>query len=306
MKTDYDVIIIGGGPGGYTSAIYCARSSLKTLIIEETHAGGQISSTGNVDYPGFEDGIEGSRLLEKMRTDAENHGAKTLFAKVYSLNLEKREKTVFTTKGDFKCRSVILAMGASPRRLGLPGESALSGRGVNYYISERDDFYKGKTAAVIGGGSAALDNAVILSDICKKVYLIHEGGGFKADDSLINDVLRRSNIVVLYHTEISGLLSEDGVVTGLSLTDKTSGRKGVIDCNGIFVAIGKTPNTRLLRFHLKTDKDGYVIADETTRTNIDGVFATGDLRTKPLRQIITAASDGAVAAMNAKEYIRRN
>lgn len=173
-------------------------------------------------------------------------------------------------------------------------------------MSEGDDFYKGKTAAVIGGGNAALDNAVILSDICKKVYLIHEGGGFKADESLINDVLRRSNIVVLYHTEVSGLLSEDGAVTGLSLTDKTSGRKGVIDCDGIFVAIGKTPNTRLLRSHLKTDKDGYVIADETTRTNIDGVFATGDLRTKPLRQIITAASDGAVAAMNAKEYIRRN
>lgn len=307
MKNKYDVIIIGGGPGGYTAALYCARAALNTLIIEELAAGGQMSVTEYVEnYPGFDDGIEGFELAQKMQKGAERFGAETLYARVYALDLKPDTKKVYTTQGDYECKSLILAMGASPRSLGLPGESSLLGNGLSYCATCDGAFFKGKTVVVIGGGNSALGEAVTLSSLCEKVFLVHHRGAFRAEQSSINAVHEKSNIITLYHTAVTKLLSDNGKVCGIEVLDKTSGNKAVIDCEGIFVAIGRIPNTKLCRPYIAMDEQGYIIADETTKTNIQGVFATGDLRTKPLRQIITAASDGAVAAMNAEEYIRRN
>lgn len=307
MDKKYDVIIIGGGPGGYTAALYSARAALKTLIIEELAAGGQMSTTEYVEnYPGFDDGIEGFELAQKMQKSAEKFGAETLYARVHAIDFKSEPKKVYTTQGNFQCKSIILAMGASPRSLGLPNESELLGHGLSYCATCDGAFFKGKSVAVIGGGNSALSEAITLSSICEKVFLIHHKDTFKGEQASIKAVHQTPNIVPLYHTVVTKLLSDEGKVCGIEVADKTNNNKAVIDCEGIFIAIGRMPNTKLCRPYLSMDKNGYIIADETTKTNVKGVFATGDLRTKPLRQIITAASDGAVAAMNAEEYIRKN
>lgn len=307
MEKQYDVIIIGGGPGGYTAALYSARAALKTLVVEELVAGGQMSTTEWVEnYPGFDSGIEGLELAQKMQKGAEKFGAKTLYARVHAIDFKSEPKKVYTTQGNFQCKSIILAMGASPRSLGLPNESDLLGNGLSYCAACDGAFFKGKTVAVIGGGNSALGEAITLSSICEKVFLIHHSDTFRGEQASIEAIHRIPNIVPLYHTAVTRLLSNEGRVSGIEIMDKTNSNKAVIDCDGIFIAIGRIPNTQLCRPYLSMDERGYIIADETTRTNVKGVFATGDLRTKPLRQIITAASDGAVAAMNAEEYIRRN
>lgn len=303
----YDVIIVGGGPGGYTAAMYCARAALKTLIVEEIPADHQLFAEEYVEnYPGFDDGIEGSELSERIQHGAEKFGAKTLYARVYSLRLDEEPKTVYTTQGNFKCKSVILAMGASPRSLGVPGESRFSGKGLSYDAACDGTSFAGKTVAVIGGGSSAVDDAVFLSPICKKVYLINPESTCKASRPALDALHKAQNILPLYRTVVTQLLSKNDKIVGIEVLDKTNHHRGEITCDGIFVAIGKIPNTKLCRSYLDMNEQGFIIANETTRTNLDGVYATGDLRTKPVRQIITAAADGAVAAMNAEKYVREN
>lgn len=300
---DFDVVIVGGGPAGYAAALYAARAGLSTLVLEQLSAGGQMATTSQVDnYPGFEDGVDGFELGEKMQRNAERFGAVTEYAEVTELALAAQPKIVRTTDGEYRAGAVILATGASPRELGLAGESALRGRGVAYCATCDGMYYKGKTVAVAGGGNSAAADALTLSKLCEKVYLIHRRDVLRASRSYLAPLEKAGNIEYVWNTEIESLVA-DKKLTALTLFDKAANQRRELPVDGLFIAIGRVPNTALFSGQLELDPAGYVIADETTRTSVPGVFAAGDLRTKPLRQIVTAAADGAVAAKFAEEYL---
>ena len=304
MKNVYDVIIIGGGPAGYSAALYCARAGLSTLVLEKLSAGGQMATTAQVDnYPGFEQGIDGFELAEKMQQGAERFGAVTEFVEVTALSAKEQPKRVSTTNGDYWAKAVILATGASSNELGLPGESALRGKGVSYCATCDGMFFKGLTVAVAGGGNSAAAYALTLSKLCKKVYVIHRRDTLRATQSYLEPLQREENIEFIWNTQIVRLL-HDEKLTGLVLKNKVTDKRYELQCDGVFVAIGRSPNTALVYEQAELDDYGYVVADETTRTSVPGLFAVGDVRTKPLHQIITAAADGATASKFAEEYIR--
>ena len=294
----YDMIIVGGGPAGYTAALYGARSGLDVLVLEKMGAGGQMALTSQIDnYPGFADGIDGFTLGADMRRGAERFGAKTRFAEVKALVLEAQPKQVQLENETLYAKTVILATGASARRLGLPEEEALIGAGISYCAHCDGMLYRGRTVAVVGGGNTAAAAALTLSRYCKKVYLIHRRNSLRASKVYHAQLEKAENIEFYWNSTITGLES-NGFLTGLQLNGSQ-----ILPVDGLFVSIGQTPNTDLVKNQLELDENGYVIAGETTATGIPGVFAAGDLRTTPLRQIITAASDGAVAAHMAEEYI---
>lgn len=299
----YDTIIVGGGPAGYTAALYAARAGLSALVLEMLSAGGQMATTTQIDnYPGFEDGVDGYELAEKMRKGAERFGAKSVFSEVIGFKLDGRFKTVHTPEGDYQGKTVILAMGASPRTLGLPREDALRGRGVSYCATCDGMFYRGKTVAVLGGGNSAAADALTLAKLCKKVYLVHRRDTLRADSVYDRPLRKEQNIEFIWNAQATEISGED-TVTGLVYTDKATGEQRELRVDGIFVAVGRSPNTALTEGMLELDKSGYIVAGEDTKTGVSGVFAAGDVRTKPLRQIITAAADGAAAARAAEEFI---
>ena len=303
MSERYDVIIVGGGPGGYTAALYCVRAGLSTLIFERMVPGGQLATTSWIEnYPGFDPGIDGFELSEKMKSGAEHFGAQTQFGEVLSMDLTVSPKHLTTSAGELYADNVILAMGANPRELGLASEARLRGRGVSYCATCDGMFYRDKTVVVAGGGNSAAEDAVTLSKLCKKVYIVHRRDALRATQSYMKPLTQAGNIEILYNTEINDILGEDRV-SGVQLKNSSTSAVYELACDGVFVAIGRIPNSELVTGQINTDQTGYVIADETTCTNIPGVFAVGDLRTKPLRQVITAASDGAVASKFAEEYI---
>ncbi len=302
-KHIYDVIIIGGGPGGYTAALYSTRAGLDTLLLEKMAAGGQMALTAEIDnYPGFDEGIDGYSLGEKMRAGAERFGARTEMTEVQALELETEIKTVRTSEGEYYGRSVILSTGAAPRELGIAGENELIGRGVHYCAACDGMFYRGKTVVVVGGGNTAAEDAVLLSRVCEKVILVHRRDKLRATKVYHEPLKKASNVEFVWNSTVTELLREDGL-TGIKVKNVQTGEETEIACDGVFVSIGRKPATELVKGQLELDEGGYVIADETTRTNLPGVFAAGDLRTKALRQIVTAASDGAVAAYYAEEYL---
>ncbi len=302
-KHIYDVIIIGGGPGGYTAALYSTRAGLDTLLLEKMAAGGQMALTAEIDnYPGFDEGIDGFSLGEKMRAGAERFGARTEMTEVLALELEAEIKTVHTSEGDYYGRSVILSTGAAPRELGIAGENELTGRGVHYCAACDGMFYRGKTVVVVGGGNTAAEDAVLLSRVCEKVILVHRRGTLRATKVYHEPLKKASNVEFVWNSTVTELLQEDRL-TGIRVKNMQTGKEMAIACDGVFVSIGRKPATELVKGQVALDEGGYVIADETTRTNLPGVFAAGDLRTKVLRQIVTAASDGAVAAYYAEEYL---
>lgn len=304
MKQNYDVAVIGGGPAGYAAALYCARAGLSVLVLEMLGAGGQMATTEQVDnYPGFEEGVNGFDLAEKMQAGAERFGVESEFAEVTGLQLDADPKRITTSSGSVLAGAVIVATGASPRKLGIAGEDALVGRGVAYCATCDGMYYRGKTVAVAGGGNSAAADALVLSALCEKVYLVHRRAELRADRVYLDPLQKASNIEFVWNAQIDSLLHGDKL-TGLALTDRVSGEKKTLAVDGLFVAIGRDPNTALVRGQLTLDQSGYIVADETTRTNIPGVFAAGDVRTKPLRQIVTAAADGAVASRFAEEYLR--
>ena len=306
MNAVYDMVIIGGGPGGYTAALYAARAGLKVIVLERLSAGGQMALTSQIDnYPGFDQGIDGFTLGEQMQAGAERFGAETELAEVLSLDLQAQPKVIETTEGTYYGKTVIIATGANPRTLGLPGEQALTGRGVNYCAHCDGHFYRGKTVAVIGGGNSAVADALYLSRICEKVILIHRRDTLRATRIYHQPLMQAGNIEFRWNSTPSRLLSEQKL-TGIAVTDVRTGEETIIPCDGIFVSIGRQPATALVKDQLALDPAGYIQADESTRTSIGGVFAVGDVRTKALRQIITAASDGAVAAHYAEEYLAEN
>ena len=303
MAHVYDMVIIGGGPGGYSAALYAARAGLDVVVLEKLSAGGQMALTHQVDnYPGFSQGIDGFTLGMQMQEGAERFGAKTEYAEVKSLDLRAEPKRIETSEGTFLGKTVIYAAGAGPRKLGLPEEEKVAGRGVHYCAACDGMFYKGKTVVVVGGGNSAVADALILSRIAQKVILVHRRDSLRAEKVYHKALQQAENLEFRWNSVVSEVLHEDKV-TGIRLKDVSSGEESVIPCDGVFVSIGRSPNTELLKGQVCLDSQGYVSAGESCRTNIPGVFAVGDVRTKALRQIVTAAADGAVSVHYAEEYL---
>ena len=303
MEAIYDTVIIGGGPAGYTAALYASRAGLDTLVIEKMSAGGQMALTGDIDnYPGFPEGVDGFTLGANMQAAAERFGAKTEYGEVLSLELSEKVKKIITVSKTFLAKTVIIATGAEPRELGIEREKELVGRGVHYCAHCDGRFYKGKTVAVIGGGNSAVSDALYLSRLAKKVYLVHRRDTLRATKIYLDPLKKAENIEFLFDSTLVDIVAEPRVKQA-KIKNLKSSEENYIDCDGIFISIGRSPTTAFLNGAIPLDAQGYIIADESTRTPIDGVFAAGDVRTKTLRQIVTAVSDGAVAASVAEEYI---
>lgn len=303
MERSYDVMIVGGGPAGYTAALYCARSGLKTVVLEKLSAGGQIALTEWVDnYPGFDEGIDGFSLGQKMQAGAERFGAVTELAEVQALELTGSIKRAVTDQGVFEAKVVMLATGATPRPLGVAGEEQWLGRGIHYCAACDGMFYRGKTVAVVGGGNTAAADALLLSRVAKEVHVIHRRDTLRATKVYHQPLMEAENVIFHWDSQVESLLSGD-TFQGVRLRNKKTGEVSDLSCDGVFVSIGRQPATELVTGQVELDKAGYVVADETTRTNLPGVFAIGDVRTKALRQVVTAAADGAVASYYADEYL---
>ena len=299
----WDMIVIGGGPGGYTAALYAARAGLRVVVLEKLSAGGQMAQTHKIDnYPGFPNGIDGFELAEQMQLQAEKFGAVTEYADVRSVDLRADPKMVRSSEGDFFGRTVVLATGAGPKELGLPMERELTGRGVAYCAACDGMFFKGKTVAVVGGGNSAAADALTLSRVAKKVYLIHRRDSLRAEKISQKPLMEAENVEFLWNTAVTEL-RHNGKLTGIQIRDLLSGEVQELAVDGLFVSIGRRPATELVTDQLSLDPGGYVIAGEDTGTSIPGVYAVGDLRTKPMRQIVTAMADGAVAVQMAEHYL---
>lgn len=299
----YDMVIVGGGPGGYTAALYAARAGLDTLVLEKLSAGGQMALTHQIDnYPGFEDGVDGFSLGENMQRQAERFGAKSEYAEVTRLDLAASPKALETSEGVFYGKTVVLAPGAVPRELGVAQEAELTGRGVAYCAACDGMFYKGLTVAVVGGGNSAAADALLLSRIAKKVILVHRRDTLRATKIYHQPLLDKENVEFSWNSTVTELL-HGGKLTGVRLKNVLTGEESTLDCDGVFISIGRKPVTGLVKSQLELDPGGYIIADETTRTSIPGVYAVGDVRAKPLRQVVTAVADGAVAVHMAEEYL---
>lgn len=298
----YDTIIIGGGPAGYTAALYAVRAGLDTLVLEKFSAGGQMTQTQQIDnYPGYEEGIDGFTLGYKMQQSAERFGSKTIQTEVLSADLKTSPKKVTTDIGDFFAKTVIIATGADHRHLGIEDEEKLIGKGVAYCAACDGMLYRGKTVAVVGGGNSAAADALLLSKICEKVYLIHRRDTMRSTKIYHDPLMKEKNIEFKWNSQVDKLLYDEKI-KGVVLKNK-DGSTQEISLDGLFVSIGRNPATELFREQLELDSSGYIVADESTKTNLPGVFAVGDVRTKAVRQIITAAADGAVAAHFAEEFI---
>ena len=299
----YDMIVVGGGPAGYTAALYAARAGLTTLVLEKLSAGGQMALTEQIDnYPGFEEGIDGFTLAEQMQRQAEAFGARTEYAEVTKLDLNVSPKVLDTSEGTFLAKTVAFATGANPRELGIQEEAALVGRGVAYCAACDGMRYKDKTVVVVGGGNSAAADALILSRIAQKVILVHRRDTLRATKVYHEPLMKTQNLEFRWNSTVSALLHGEEL-TGVRLKDTVTGAETEVPCDAVFVSIGRKPATELVEGQLELDRSGYIIADETTRTNIPGVFAVGDVRTKPLRQVVTAVADGAVAVHMAEEYL---
>lgn len=303
MERIYDLVIIGGGPGGCTAALYAARAGVDVVVLEKLSAGGQMALTPQIDnYPGFPDGVDGFTLGMQMQQGAERFGAKTELAEVYSADLRSDPKVIETSEGTFRGRAVIIATGANPRALGVPREQELVGRGVNYCAHCDGMFYRGKTVAVVGGGNSAAADAMLLSRIAKKVILIHRRDSLRATKIYHEPLEKAENVEFIWNSTVSGLLHGEKL-TGIQVKNVNTGEERAVACDGLFISIGRAPATELFKGQLELDDGGYIAADESTATNIAGVFAVGDVRTKQLRQIVTAVADGAMAAHAAEEYL---
>lgn len=307
MEHIYDMVIIGGGPAGYTAALYSSRAGFDTVVLEKMVVGGQMTLTDVIDnYPGFTNGVDGFTLSNNMQQGAERFGAKTIYDEVVSVDLESKVKEIETAfSGKLYAKTVVIATGANPRELGLENEEELLGQGVHYCAHCDGRFYKDKVAVVVGGGNSAVSDALYLSHLCKKVYLVHRRDVLRATKIYHDPVMKCENIEICYNSVMSKIEEDNGKVASVTLIDTKTNEKREIECDGVFISIGRKPATEFLGGVLELDNSGYIVADESTKTSIDGVFAVGDVRTKVLRQIVTAVSDGAVAAHFAEEYLSR-
>ena len=303
MEKNFDLVILGGGPGGYTAALYGARAGLKVAVMERLSAGGQMALTHQIDnYPGFPEGIDGYSLAEKMQSQAHRFGAETIYAEVREADLLAEPKKLQTDKDVIFAKAVILATGANPRPLGLPEEKELVNRGVAYCAACDGMFYRGKTVVVVGGGDTAAADTLLLSRICKEVHLVHRRDSLRATKIYHEPIEKAENVVLHWNCTVEKILHEKKV-TGIVLKNTKTGEEETFACEGVFVSVGRIPNTELFASQLELDNAGYIVAGEDTCTGIPGVYAVGDVRTKALRQVVTAVADGAVAAHHAEEYL---
>ncbi len=301
----YDLIIVGSGPAGLAAAIYAQRAKLSTLVLEKEYmSGGQVVNTYEVDnYPGLPE-IGGFELGMKFREHAEKLGASFLNIEVRHIGLEEegRIKVIYTDREEYRARALILAMGAKHRMLGLPGEKRLTGMGVSYCATCDGAFFKGRATAVVGGGDVAVEDALFLARGCSKVYLIHRRDELRAAAVLQEQLKKCENVEFLWDTEVAGIEGDDHLEC-LKLKNKKTGEERMLDVDGLFIAVGTVPNTTSITNLLQLDENGYIVAGEDGTTNVPGIFAAGDVRTKQLRQIVTAVSDGANAVTSVQAYL---
>lgn len=300
----FDMVILGGGPAGYTAALYAARAGLSALVLEKLSPGGQMAQSHKIDnYPGFEDGIDGFALAQKMETQALRFGAASELAEVQEVDLEASPKIIKTSEGVFYGKTVVIATGAGPRPLGLAGEQALTGRGVNYCAACDGMFYRGKSVVIVGGGNSAAADALLLSRVAEKVILVHRRDALRADMVYHEPLRQAENVEFRWNSEVIELLHRDKL-TGVRIRNH-EGAEEEISCEGVFISVGRRPETALFEGQLALDPSGYIVADESTATGIPGVFAAGDVRTKPVRQIVTAVADGATSVHMAEKYLNQ-
>ena len=306
MSDIYDLAILGGGPAGITAAIYASRARLNTIWIDKNFVpGGQITATYEVDnYPGMP-GISGMDLGEAFGEHARKLGLEPRREKILSLeNISGDIKTIHTKKNEYQARTIILAFGAEHRKLDIPGEDDLGGLGVSYCATCDGAFYKDRTAVVVGGGNAAAEDAVFLSGLCKKVYLVHRRDELRADKAIQEKVFGCENIEMVWESIPLEILGQDEV-TGIKIRNVKTGEERELDTDGVFIAVGIVPNTTLVEDQLELDENGYICAGEEGITSAAGVFAAGDIRTKALRQVVTAVSDGANTVASVQKYLWR-
>ena len=300
-----DLIIIGAGTAGLTAAIYGARAGLTVKIIEKSFFGGQIISTTSIEnYPGMP-GIHGADFATALYKQAKDLGVAILYETILSTQLVGNIKQLVTSKEIHLAKTVVIATGAKPKKLGVPGEDKLIGRGVGFCVTCDGALYKGKVTAVIGGGNVAIENSLILSDLCRTVIIIHRSIDFKAEKIQLDILNTKTNIQLITSTIVQEFIG-DSTLEKILVENTSSGHISEISIDGAFIAIGAEPDSALFAHELSLDETGYVIADEDCLTNLPGVFVAGDVRTKRIRQIVTATADGSVAALAAKEYLMRN
>lgn len=303
MEHVYDMIIIGGGPAGYTAALYAARAGLDAVLIEKAGAGGQMALTDVIDnYPGFDEGIDGFTLGMKMKNGAERFGVKTILEQVNSVDFKNDVKAVNTAGKTYFAKTVVVSTGAGPNELGVKNEREYIGKGIHYCAHCDGRFYKDKTVMVVGGGNTAVADALFLARFAKKVYVVHRRDTFRAEKILVDPLLHAENVEVLWNSVPVEFTAEERI-SGALIKNIVTNQEIKVPVDGVFVSIGRKPVTYFLEGSVSLDDKGYIIADETCRSSVDGVYAVGDVRTKPLRQIVTAAADGAVAVHFAVEYL---
>ena len=302
MKHIHDMVILGGGPGGYTAALYAARAGLDAVLVEQLSAGGQMALTGDIDnYPGFPEGVDGFGLGMRIQQQAERFGAVTRYARATALDLKAEPKVIETDDGILYARTVVVALGAGPRKLGLPNEERLTGRGIHYCAHCDGAFYRDRVVAVVGGGDSAAAEALHLARMAKKVILIHRRDTLRAAKLYHARLERLGNLELRWNSAVTALSGGDRLEK-IRVEDLVTGGGEELSVDALFVSIGRTPTTALLEGQLELDR-GYIPAGESTQTAIPGVYAVGDIRTKQLRQVITAAADGANAVHAAQKYL---
>lgn len=298
----YDIIIVGAGPAGLTAAIYGRRALKKVLVLEALNYGGQIINTLNIDNYPVNPGISGFDFATKLYNQAKDLGAEIKFEKVTNIK-DSDIKEVVTTKDTYQTKTIILATGSENRKLGIEDEEKLVGKGISYCATCDGAFYKNKDVAVVGGGNTAIDDALYLSDIAHQVYLIHRRDSFRAEEAIISKLKEKDNVKFIYNSNVTKLNSDDKLVS-IEVTDNNN-EKQTIEVSGLFVAVGRIPENENFKDLIDLDESGYIKSDENCHTNIDGIFVAGDNRVKDLRQLVTATSDGAIAASEAINYINK-
>ena len=296
----YDIIIVGAGPAGLTAAIYARRANKKVLVLEARNYGGQIINTLDIENYPVEAHISGFDFATKLYNQAKDLGTEIIFEKVVEIKNDDL-KEVITTKNTYKTKTIILATGSENRKLGLPNEDELIGRGISYCATCDGAFYRNKKVAVVGGGNTALEDALYLADLCDTVYLIHRRDEFRGEDVTLNNLKEKDNIKFIYNSNVTKLIANDRIES-IEVTNK-NGNIENINVDGLFIAIGRIPENENFAKIINLDSNGYIIAGENCHTNIPGIFVAGDNRVKEVRQLVTATSDGAIASVEAVKYI---
>ena len=297
-----DVLIIGGGPAGMTAAIYARRAGKSVTVLEAEICGGQIVNTPEIENYPAKPHISGLDFADALQAQAEELGAEFVYERAVGIETEGGAKVVVTEEKRYPARSVILATGSENRKLGLPHEARLTGKGISYCATCDGSFFKNRVVAVAGGGNTALEDALFMADIAKTVYLIHRRGAFRGDQKTVEKLKEKPNVVFLYNRRVSALLGEDRL-SGVELTDTQDGSVSILELGGLFVAIGRIPENQNFADAVQLDAEGYVLAGEDCHTSAEGIFVAGDNRVKVLRQLVTATADGAMAATEAVKYL---